>query len=86
MRNLTTERANLDVNLGGLVGLNNLFNVLFLLFLTLKLCGIIDWPWYWVVAPLLGNLVFMILGYVFVIAWMRGLGERVLRFALGRDW
>jgi len=24
----------------------------FLIFLTLKLCGVIDWSWWWVTAPL----------------------------------
>ncbi len=26
--------------------------VLFLIFLVLKLCGVIDWSWWWVTAPL----------------------------------
>ena len=26
--------------------------ILFVLFLTLKLCGVIDWSWWWVTAPL----------------------------------
>jgi hypothetical protein len=25
---------------------------MFLIFLTLKLCGVIDWSWWWVTAPL----------------------------------
>jgi hypothetical protein len=25
---------------------------IFLIFLTLKLCGVIDWSWWWVTAPL----------------------------------
>lgn len=29
-----------------------LAEVLFLIFLTLKLCGVIDWPWIWVLSPL----------------------------------
>ena len=28
------------------------FLVLFIVFLTLKLCGVIIWPWVWVAAPL----------------------------------
>lgn len=28
------------------------FPILFLLFLTLKLCGVIAWSWWWVTAPL----------------------------------
>jgi hypothetical protein len=26
--------------------------VLFMIFLTLKLCGVIDWSWWWVTSPL----------------------------------
>ena len=37
----------------------------FLIFLTLKLCGVIDWSWWWVTAPLwmpvaLGVLLFIV--------------------------
>ena len=83
--NSVTTHGNLNVDLGELVRLNNLFNVVFLLFLTLKLCGSIDWPWYWVVAPLLGNLAFLILGILFMVAWYRGLDERFQRFVFGQD-
>ena len=86
MSNSITEDGKLTVSFRPLVELNNLFNVAFLLFLTLKLCGTIDWPWYWVVAPLLGNLVFLILSFLFVVAWLRGLGERVLRFVFREYW
>jgi len=30
----------------------NFFGLLFLIFLTLKLCNVIDWSWWWVSAPL----------------------------------
>lgn len=33
-------------------GTNNLSNCVFLVFLVLKLCGTIDWSWWWVTAPL----------------------------------
>ena len=29
-----------------------LTTILFVVFLVLKLCGVIDWPWIWVFAPL----------------------------------
>lgn len=38
---------------------------LFLIFLTLKLCGVIDWSWWWVTAPLWGP--FAIIAIVFVV-------------------
>ncbi|MDR2624955.1 MAG: hypothetical protein LBC37_01320 [Zoogloeaceae bacterium] len=31
-----------------------LFHCVFLIFLTLKLTGVIDWSWWWVFSPLLG--------------------------------
>ena len=33
-------------------GSTNLTTILFLIFLTLKLTGVIDWSWWWVTAPL----------------------------------
>ena len=33
----------------------SLTSVLFVLFLTLKLCGVIAWSWWWVTAPLWGG-------------------------------
>ena len=50
---------------------------LFLLFLGLKLGGVIDWSWWWVTAPLWGGLalflaVLAVVGVVAaVIAWRR---------------
>ncbi len=39
------------------------FGVLFLIFLVLKLTGVIAWSWWWVTCPLWG-------GFVFVIAFI----------------
>ncbi len=33
--------------------------LLFLVFLTLKLCNVITWPWLWVTVPLWGGLVLL---------------------------
>ncbi len=41
--------------------------LLFLLFLGLKLCGVITWSWWWVTAPLWG--VFF-LAFVFLVCWL----------------
>ncbi len=41
--------------------------LLFLLFLGLKLCGVITWSWWWVTAPLWG--VFF-LASVFLMCWL----------------
>lgn len=29
-------------------------------FITLKLCGVISWPWWWVLAPLWGSLLLVV--------------------------
>ncbi len=41
--------SNNNVQAGGGVGLGG---VLFIVFLVLKLCGVITWSWWWVTAPL----------------------------------
>ena len=40
------EKNNVNISIGGLPG------ILFVVFLVLKLCGVIAWPWIWVFAPL----------------------------------
>lgn len=48
-----------------------LFGVLGVVFVTLKLCGVINWSWWWVTAPFWGGflLSLTIIGVVFAIAW-----------------
>jgi len=46
-------------------------DILFFIFLILKLCGVIDWPWVWVLAPLwiplvLVALLFIVLGIIYL--------------------
>jgi hypothetical protein len=36
------------------------FGLLFIAFLVLKLCAVIDWSWWWITAPLWGPLVFAV--------------------------
>lgn len=42
--------------------------ILFVVFLILKLCGTIDWSWWWVTSPLwipIGlSIIFIIIGYI----------------------
>lgn len=38
-----------------------IFPIMFLIFLTLKLCSVIDWSWWWVTAPLWGGFVIGVL-------------------------
>ena len=60
-----------NVTSGGGVGL---LGLLFLVFLVLKLTGVITWSWWWITAPLWGGfalavVVFAIIGIVALIAW-----------------
>lgn len=44
----------------------DLAGLLFIVFLTLKLCGVIDWSWWWVTAPLWAPLAIAALVFTFV--------------------
>jgi hypothetical protein len=49
------------------------FTILFLIFLTLKLTGHIDWSWWWITAPLWGYVavfavIVFIMGILFVLS------------------
>lgn len=41
--------------------------VVFLIFMTLKLCGIISWSWWWVTAPLWGVIPFVLIFTLIVV-------------------
>lgn len=52
-------------------------DILFFVFLILKLCGVIDWPWVWVLAPLwiplvLVVLLFIVLGIIYLYFRVKG--------------
>ena len=51
-----------EYNSGGI----GFFGLLTIVFITLKLTGYIDWSWLWVLAPLWGSAVFVIV--VFLVA------------------
>lgn len=53
-----------------------LSGVLFVVFLTLKLTGNIDWSWWWVTSPLWGSFLFFIAIFVIVICIDRFLESR----------
>lgn len=48
--------------------------LLFVVFLVLKLCKVIDWSWWWVTAPLWGTLIFIIV-IVFVAVLIKTIQE-----------
>ena len=43
------------------------FGLLTILFVALKLTGVIDWSWWWVLAPLWGSFA---IGVVILIGWL----------------
>lgn len=44
------------------------FTLLGLIFITLKLCGVITWSWWWVTAPLWGG--FALLGALILVGFV----------------
>lgn len=48
------------------------FGLLGVVFITLKLCGVIDWSWWWVLAPIWGSvlLVLVILAVAFLFFYL----------------
>ena len=57
-------------NSGGAGGGLNLFGVLGVVFVVLKLTGTIDWSWWWVLAPFWGGFVFSVVLLMLVAAAM----------------
>lgn len=54
-----------SVRVGGGISLSGLT---FIVFLVLKLCGVIDWSWWWVTAPLWGPFALYIAGlFIYII-------------------
>lgn len=49
------------------IGGMGLCDALFLLFLGLKIGGVIDWSWWWVTAPLWGQVAIALVGAVILI-------------------
>ncbi len=43
------------------------FGLLAVVFITLKLTGVITWSWWWVTAPLWGGLAFAVIGCIVVV-------------------
>lgn len=46
------------------------FGLMFLIFMTLKLTGFIDWSWWWVTAPLWGGFALIFL-FVVIVAFIK---------------
>ena len=48
------------------------FGLMFLIFMTLKLTGFIDWSWWWVTAPLWGGFALIFI-FVIIVALIKAL-------------
>lgn len=46
-------------------------NLLLVAFVVLKLCGVIDWSWWWVLAPLWGSVLLLIVAAVILLVIRR---------------
>lgn len=57
----------------------NFLELLFLLFLGLKLAGKIDWSWWWVFAPLWAPLILVVLGLGFAFLGAVALTQRKVK-------
>lgn len=67
-----------DKNTNATSGGVSVGTVLFLIFLVLKLCNVINWSWWWVTAPLWGSLILygLIIGITFFCLWVQDLNSR----------
>lgn len=61
----------------GIIKINGtgFFGTLTIAFIVLKLCKVIDWAWYWVLSPLIINLLIVLIGllifFVYVKRWTK---------------
>jgi len=68
------------VGSGG-VSLGSLSGLLFIIFLVLKLCGVIDWPWLYVCLPLIisaacAAFVIVVIALIVLISWIVTMRDR----------
>lgn len=43
------------------------FGLLGIAFIVLKLCGVIDWPWVWVLSPIWGSVLLLVVILIIVV-------------------
>ena len=47
------------------------FGVLAIVFIVLKLVGVISWPWFWVLSPIWIPIALMIIGFIIFLLFLR---------------
>ena len=47
------------------------FGVLAIVFIVLKLVGVISWPWFWVLSPIWIPIALMIIGFIIFVLFLR---------------
>ncbi len=57
----------------------SIFTVLFIVFLVLKLMGVIAWSWWWVTAPLWGGFLIIAAFFAFGVLLIRKHGRLAVR-------
>lgn len=72
----------------GMTSLDFTLGLLFVLFVALKLTGVIAWSWWWVTAPLWGGLAIVFAGIssLSIIAVLFGLVAAASKWFLDRGW
>ena len=73
-------------NFGGVDGGIGLSGLTFLVFLVLKLCGVINWSWWWVTAPLWipVALFVVVCAIVFIVAFCIGVVKSIIKLKRGK--
>ena len=62
---VSEAQMNEDNNSGGIT----FWGLLQIVFITLKLCNVIDWPWLWVLAPIwIGVVILVSIAVIFIIS------------------
>ena len=66
---------------GGGVSIGSLSGLLFIIFLVLKLCGVIDWPWLYVCLPLIVSaacavFAIVVVALIVLISWIVTMRDR----------
>ncbi len=62
----------------------NFLEAIGIVFITLRLCGLIDWPWVWVLAPIWGGILLGVLAILVVYLYDKWLDRKDDRYIARR--